>query len=117
MVPCCVVTTTVAHEAAALELAEAVVQRRLGACAQVDGPISSTYWWEGKVERSTEWRIVIKTTAMRCADLIAHLQGTHPYEQPEIIAQTVTGGDEGYLEWIARTTADATAAITPPPAT
>ena len=35
--------------------------RRLAACVQVSGPITSTYRWQGKVETSQEWLCTIKT--------------------------------------------------------
>ncbi|MET8987361.1 divalent-cation tolerance protein CutA [Nonomuraea wenchangensis] len=40
-----------------------VGERQLAACAQVVGPITSTYWWEGKVEEAEEWLVLLKTTA------------------------------------------------------
>src|SRR5262249_49600007 len=49
------VQTTTDSRAEAVELARAAVELRLAACAQVSGPIASTYWWEGSVERAEEW--------------------------------------------------------------
>lgn len=38
------VITTVASRDDALKLARALVKRRLAACVQIAGPITSTYW-------------------------------------------------------------------------
>jgi len=98
-----VVTTTETREEAD-RLARSAVERRLAACAQVGGPIASTYWWREGVETATEWQCVLKTTAARLDELRAHLEAEHPYETPEIVATPIVGGSAAYLEWIARET-------------
>jgi periplasmic divalent cation tolerance protein len=97
---CCQVTTTLPDQAAAERLAATLVDERLAACAQVSGPISSTYRWEGTIERATECYCHLKTTNVRLAALRARIQQLHPYELPEIIAVPIIDGDAGYLRWI-----------------
>jgi periplasmic divalent cation tolerance protein len=99
-----VITTTESREAAEA-LARSAVERRLAACAQVAGPIVSTYWWEGSVQTASEWQCVLKTTAARFDDLRRHLEAEHPYETPEIVATRIVAGAQAYLEWIERETA------------
>jgi periplasmic divalent cation tolerance protein len=77
------------------------VAAHLAACGQVDGPLTSTYWWDGKVETATEWRATLKTTAARSAALEAFLVEQHPYEVPEVLTTPVTGGNPDYLRWLA----------------
>ena len=48
--------TTFGSAAAAEACVTAIVGDRLAACGQIDGPISSTYWWQGRLETATEWR-------------------------------------------------------------
>ena len=55
------VTTTCDDEQKAEALARALVEQRLAACVQIDGPIKSVYRWNGKVEVEREWRCTIKT--------------------------------------------------------
>jgi periplasmic divalent cation tolerance protein len=55
------VFTTAETQDDAQRIARAVVEKRLAGCAQVIGPIASTYWWEGAVETSGEWLCVIKS--------------------------------------------------------
>lgn len=99
-----VVTTTDSREKADT-LAWSAVENRLAACAQVLGPITSTYWWQGQVEAASEWLCILKTTAARCDELVAHLRGQHTYETPEIVATPIVGGNPDYLSWIAQETA------------
>jgi periplasmic divalent cation tolerance protein len=94
------VTTTVDARPVADSLAHAAVAARLAACAQVGGPITSTYWWQGEIETSSEWVVHLKTTTDRLDALIAHLRAGHPYDVPEIVAVPVTAGNPDYLSWV-----------------
>lgn len=96
-----VVATTVASEEAARGLAGGVVEARLGACAQVLGPMTSVYRWQGAVQQEPEWRVEVKTTTDRVPALVDHIRANHEYDLPEIIATPVTGGSAEYLEWVA----------------
>src|SRR5918998_2653375 len=95
--------TTTDVRADAERLARDLVEERLAACAQVLGPISSTYRWRGATERATEWYCHLKTTAARLPALQARITELHPYEVPEIIALPILDGNAEYLRWIEQT--------------
>ena len=97
---CCQVTTTFPDETAARRAAAALVGERLAACAQVAGPIESTYRWDDRIETATEWYCHFKTTVGRTPDLRARLRELHPYDTPEIIVLPIADGDPAYLRWI-----------------
>lgn len=97
---CVQVTTTVGSREAADRLAEEVVTARLAACAQVVGPVVSTYRWRGSVERAEEWYCHLKTTRGRLGAVIDAIRARHSYELPEIVAVPLDGSEE-YLRWIA----------------
>ena len=107
------VTTTVDSEEAAARLAGEAVAVRLAACAQVEGPVASAYWWDGEMRSAQEWRVVYKTSADRVNDLMDFLSATHPYDVPEIIATPITAGYAPYLEWIGRETRPAQQGTSP----
>jgi len=104
MTDCCQVATTVATESAAAVLSEVLVDERLAACVQVIGPIRSTYRWKGAVEKSSEWLCLAKTATTRLPALCDRIRSLHSYEQPEIVATPITGGDADYLDWVKRET-------------
>ncbi|WP_017540995.1 MULTISPECIES: divalent-cation tolerance protein CutA [Nocardiopsis] len=94
------VETTAADREGAQALARSAVEHRLAACAQVAGPITSFYRWEGAVQADEEWLVVMKTAADRLDALTAHLGEVHPYDVPEVVAVPVEGGSAEYLDWV-----------------
>jgi periplasmic divalent cation tolerance protein len=94
------VTFVVDDRAVAAGLATAAVERRLAACAQLTGPVTSTYRWKGRVETATEWQVQLKTAADRVDELVAHVTAGHPYDVPEVLVTAVLGGNPAYLEWV-----------------
>jgi periplasmic divalent cation tolerance protein len=98
------VQTTTDSRAEAMELARAAVEARLAACAQVAGPVASTYWWEGGIERTEEWLVLLKLPAGRFAELSAFLTERHSYDEPEIVALPIVAGSPSFLKWLTEET-------------
>jgi periplasmic divalent cation tolerance protein len=94
------VQTTTDSRTEAIELAREAVEARLAACAQVSGPIASTYWWEDAVERAEEWLLTLKLPARGYQALADFLARRHSYDEPEIVALPIVAGAEPYLSWI-----------------
>ena len=94
------VQTTTDSRAEAIELARVAVESRLAAYAQVAGPMSSTYWWNGEVERAEEWLVMLKLPADRYDELADLLTERHSYDEPEIVATPIIRGSASYLTWI-----------------
>jgi periplasmic divalent cation tolerance protein len=94
------VMSTAGSEEEAERIGAALVERRLAACVQTIGPISSRYRWQGEVETAREWLCLAKTEASRYAELEAAIRALHSYEEPEIVATPIVAGSKGYLDWI-----------------
>ena len=94
------VFTTTDRPGDAENISKVLVTRRLAACAQVLGPITSTYWWEGKMETSQEFLVLIKTRKDLYPKVEKAILDNHPYDVPEIVAIPITEGSEKYLKWI-----------------
>jgi periplasmic divalent cation tolerance protein len=92
--------TSLPDEAQAHSLGETLVRERLAACAQVLGPIRSTYRWQGSLEHAAEWRLELKAPAAHLAALERRLHELHPYEVPECIAVPIVHGSDAYLRWM-----------------
>jgi len=94
------VQTTLERREDAERIGRALVEARLAACAQLIGPIHSTYRWQGMIHDAEEWLLLLKTRRGDFARLEAELQRLHPYEVPEVIALPVVAGSAGYLDWV-----------------
>lgn len=94
-----VITTTGSKEEAE-KISQAVVEKRLAGCAQVLGPIVSTYWWKGKIEKAEEWLCLIKSRTDLYQELESLIREVHSYEVPEILAMPIAKGSKSYLDWL-----------------
>lgn len=94
------ITTTTDSREEAERLAALMVDERLCACAQVEGPINSFYRWQGKVENDVEWRCLFKTKTSLFPEFESILKENHSYDVPQLVAVTITNGSADYLEWL-----------------
>lgn len=97
-----VVLVTAPDLKTARALARAVLEPHLAACVNIVPRIESHYWWQGKLERSTEALLIIKTTGPRLAALEQAILAQHPYDTPEILALPIQAGTARYLDWLAQ---------------
>ncbi|MCF7688322.1 MAG: divalent-cation tolerance protein CutA [Cephaloticoccus sp.] len=91
--------TTVAERSDADLLATKAIGHHLAVCVQIDGPITSIYPWQGKIERSEEFRVMFKLMPGQAAHLESLIMSLHPYETPEWIVLPVEAVGEKYLSW------------------
>jgi periplasmic divalent cation tolerance protein len=108
------VQTTTDSRTEAMELTRAAVEARIAACAQVAGPVASTYWWNDEIERAEEWFVFFKLPADRYAELAEFLLERHSYDEPEIIAVPIVAGSPAYLEWLSEETRRSAGAVSVP---
>lgn len=94
------VTVSTGSRLDAERIARSVIENRLAACAQVFGPVQSTYWWQGSIETADEWLCLLKTSVAKYAALESAVKAAHPYETPEIIATPIVDGSKDYLDWL-----------------
>ena len=94
------VTVTAPTSEEAKALGQYAVESRMAACAQVSGPITSTYWWDGEITSASEYVCTLKTTSHRLQALMEVMRGVHSYDVPEIVAVPLAAGDSSYLAWI-----------------
>lgn len=95
------VLTTVENKADAEKIARILVEKRLAACVQIVGPLTSYFQWQGKLDTAGEYLCLIKSREDLFAELEAEIKSMHPYEVPEILAVPVIKGGKDYLNWLA----------------
>lgn len=98
------VHTAIDSREGAQKIADTLVSRRLAACVQVSGPITSTYWWQGKMEQAEEWLCTAKTRRELYDQLEQAVREVHSYDVPEILAVKVVAGNADYLDWLSQET-------------
>ncbi|MEM2946539.1 MAG: divalent-cation tolerance protein CutA [Thermoproteota archaeon] len=96
-----VLTTTGGREEAE-KIARILLERRLAGCVQVLGPVSSLYWWKGRIEEAEEWLCIIKSREDLYEELEKTIRENHSYEVPEIITMPIVSGSRSYLEWMSK---------------
>ena len=94
-----VITTTNTEEEARV-IQRVLVEEHAAACVQVIGPISSLYWWEGKIEEVGEWICLAKAKSEDYQRIESLIKENHSYSMPEILAIPVSAGNKDYLAWI-----------------
>ena len=82
------------------EIANFIIENRLGACVNIVHEVSSIYWWKGNIEKDRESLLIVKTSRARFSELKERVKEIHPYTVPEIIALPIIEGNEDYLIWI-----------------
>lgn len=84
----------------AIQLSEVLLKKRLIACAQINGPISSIYTWKSKIEHAEEFLLQVKTKRSSYKPIENLVLENHPYQNPEIIVIEIVEASKPYLEWI-----------------
>jgi periplasmic divalent cation tolerance protein len=96
----CIVYITASDKEEAEKIGKEVVSRRLAACANIAGGITSFYRWEGKDERSEEAVLLIKTREALLPELKKAVKELHSYTCPCIEVIPVIDADRDYADWI-----------------
>ena len=84
---------------AAEKMGRTLVEARLAACVNIFPPMTSIYEWQGRLETSSEFAVLIKTRQSLVAQVIESARPLHPYSVPCFLVLPVTGGNDDYLAW------------------
>lgn len=99
-----IVLTTCANKREAERIAERLVTDGAAACVNIVEKVTSVYRWKGKIEKSSECLLVIKTRADLSDRVEGTIKGFSSYECPEVVVLPITAGSHDYLLWIDDTT-------------
>lgn len=99
-----VVLNTCSTAGEAQKVARSLVEMRLAACVNIVSPVQSIYRWQGAVEESSEFLLIIKTRRELLSGVQEELRRLHSYQIPEVLALSVVDGYSDYLDWIDKET-------------
>jgi len=99
----CVCFVSVPSDEVADVITMTLVQSGLAACVNQVPGVTSTYVWQGKLQRDSETLLIIKTNREQLADVAVVVKDKHPFECPEFICMDVGAGLPDYLAWVRST--------------
>jgi len=85
------------------KIAREFVKNKIVACVNIS-KISSIYSWNDKIENTSEYLAIFKTTMKNKKLLKQKIKETHPYDVPEIAEIDVTSINKSYLKWLVEST-------------
>ncbi len=88
--------TTVASKEDAENLAEQAIIAKLAACVNIIPNAISMYEWNGKLEKTSEFLIIFKTSDNKIEKLYQWILNNHPYDVPAILKTLVDTSVEFY---------------------
>lgn len=95
-----VLHTTVEKIEDARKIGRTLLNLKLIACAQIDGPIESIYTWKNAIENENEYRLSVKTIDDLAEMVIEKIKTLHPYEVAEITGHPMLYCSEEYSKWV-----------------
>jgi periplasmic divalent cation tolerance protein len=95
----CIIMSTTDSLDEANALARFAVESKLAACVQRK-TVTSTFFWDGKIDESEEFLMLFKTTESAAEELKAAIAERHSYDVPEILEIPITSGHAPYLDWM-----------------
>ena len=91
--------TTFSSQEKAQECCRKLIKKNLIACAQVIGPITSSYFWEDQCCEETEWKIEIKTSVDKVKEVENAVLLLHEYDLPQWITWKASAST-AYGKWV-----------------
>jgi len=99
----CVINTTTDSKENADAITQLLLEKKLIACVQ-STVIQSAYRWQGKIIKSEEILLQMKTKKSLFKQIQTEIEHLHTYDVPEIIMIPLAGANISYLQWIEEVT-------------
>jgi periplasmic divalent cation tolerance protein len=94
-----IIVSTYPDKKSIIKISSELVKNKTVACVNFT-KISSIYAWQGKIENTTEYLALFKTTSKNKKILKEKIKSTHPYDVPEIAEITVNSINKPYFDWL-----------------
>ncbi len=95
-----IVIMTTPNKEEAEKIVRTLLREKLIACANIVAPVSSLFWWQGKIEETNEALIFMKSHRSLFGRISERVREIHSYEVPEILALSIIAGSPPYLNWL-----------------
>jgi len=98
-----IIISTYPDKKSIIKISNELVKTKLVACVNIT-KIFSIYAWQGKIENTSEYLAIFKTTNKNKKILKEKIKSTHPYDVPEIVEIDVLSINKPYLDWLVNST-------------
>ena len=98
------IVSTYPNKISITKIANQLIENKIIACVNIT-KISSIYTWNDKIENTTEYLAIFKTTQKNKKVLKEKIRETHPYQVPEIAEIVIASTNPSYLKWLVESTA------------
>jgi periplasmic divalent cation tolerance protein len=101
--------STASSEIEAKKIAHGLLSKKLAACVNIVPQVQSIYEWQGKIEESQEFLLIIKTRQLLAKSVTAEIKALHSYDVPESIVLPIQsdGSNGDYISWLLSNTGTA----------
>ena len=100
-----IILTTVSSKKEAEIIGSKLIDKKLAACVNIIPNIKSIYRWKGKINKDSEYLLIIKTVKRAEEDVFENIRKLHSYDTPEMISIPIIGGEKSYLNWLSKSVA------------
>ncbi len=84
----------------ARNISRILVSEKLAACCTIIHNVLSIYHWQGTIDESMEYLLMIKTSTEKRDLIEQRISEIHPYDVPEIIALNMNSVSAPYMAWL-----------------
>ena len=98
-----VIVSTYPDKKSISRVAHIIVEKKLAACVNYT-KINSVYTWKNKIQDTTEFLALFKTTDDSKQKLKEAIARSHPYKVPEIVELKMDNVSLPYVKWLEEST-------------
>jgi len=98
-----IIVSTYPDKKSISKISKELINNKIAACVNIS-KISSIYSWKGKIEHTSEYLAMFKTTNKNKKILKEKIKASHPYEVPEIAEISIVSTNQSYLNWLIEST-------------
>lgn len=84
----------------ARKISTMLLEKKLIACANIIPGVESHYWWQGSLQRSQEYILLIKTKPDYAAKINQEVHAIHSYEVPCIAFYDIENINGDFADWM-----------------
>ena len=99
MTKLCHLWLTCADKKEADKISEVLLKKRLVTCVR-QMPVSSAYWWKGKIEKSEEVLLMMESRENLFDQIEREVAKLHSYETPSLTATPVSQISASAKKWL-----------------